>query len=421
MLVTGLVKLLLWFMIAIFRVFYGTLCEYVCTLTAHILKRSPSTPWYPSEITPSFLTSLLKKSGDLTVGDEIASISRETIGDGFASYTCRIHLTYHTDSQRPRPNSVVVKSTRPGVMGRFICFAGSFWGEPEFYLKIASNNDIPIPIPRILFAKHWNQTDLIMIFQDLGRCTAPDTPLWNTAQDVLWDDLSLCIRQLAEVQAHWWQRPELEKMEWLEKTKGREQRLSLWVSRLSIKFYTKYKSLLPSNWTLETLQEYAKVIPAVLHYIRKRFPPTLCHGDYRMGNMCWSKTESGSSRAVVLDWQMCNSGAGIMDFSYLLAFDLPSSVRKEREYELLKEYSTYLSERGVQMDWEQMKSFYVLSFIVHTLNLIIGISLVSKSEKACLLDSWIRRITLGAEENQALAHAHKMCGNVRENGRLEKA
>jgi len=85
-------------------------------------------------------------------------------------------------------------------------------------------------------------------------------------------------------------------------------------------------------------------------------PLTLVHGDSHLGNHFLHGHEAG-----MLDWQAAQWGKGIRDVQYFLTDSLPAEVLAGHEQELVHFYHDLLTEKGVEIDfdeiWHQYRGF----------------------------------------------------------------
>jgi len=127
------------------------------------------------------------------------------------------------------------------------------------------------------------------------------------------------------------------------------------------------------------LPEIQEVIKRLNRAIPTSPPPTIVHGDYRLGNMMLDSDDPGRVVAV-LDWEMCTLGDPLSDLGYTLGYwgeegDPPSyvaarptsSVTSVPGYftrrELIDEYAA-LSGRDVSaIEFYQVLAFYKLAVI----------------------------------------------------------
>jgi len=85
-------------------------------------------------------------------------------------------------------------------------------------------------------------------------------------------------------------------------------------------------------------------------------PLTLVHGDSHLGNHFFHGDDAG-----MLDWQAAQWGKGIRDVQYFLTDSLPADVLAEHEHELVHYYHDLLTEKGVDLSfdeiWHQYRGF----------------------------------------------------------------
>ena len=67
------------------------------------------------------------------------------------------------------------------------------------------------------------------------------------------------------------------------------------------------------------LPEIRELMRRLRNAIPQSPPPTIVHGDYRLGNMILDATNQGRVRAI-LDWEMCTLGDPLSDLGYTLGY-----------------------------------------------------------------------------------------------------
>ena len=301
-------------------------------------------PASPESISAGWLTDVLMTSGFLPSG-VVKTIEAEVVGEGqgFASRIYRLNLSYEGE-HASAPESVVAKfyesqSDEAGLM--------TFDTEVRFYNDLAPT--ARVRTPQCYYAASDRQvTRILLLLQDLREERIGDILSGCTPKDAL-----LVAESMAAFHARWWETPELDRLDWiprspfapLDNTDSREiwaaKRQNTWDN-----FAQLYGSVIPSSirqaW--DALGEYGP-------QVRSRFlrlPAGLCHGDFRLDNLCFSRAEV-SRPPTVFDWQTIHKGAGLpmCDLGLFVSTSLEPAIRREVEQTLIQTYSARLGENGV--------------------------------------------------------------------------
>jgi hypothetical protein len=228
-----------------------------------------------------------------------------------------------------------MSSVKPDVRERCKTI-GLYRTEAGFYRDLA--RECPIRVPRAYAVKYEPQTgESLLLLEEIGHCRFGDNVAGATVAEA-----QVVIANLARMQAHYWNHPQLAQCAWL-RTAAED----------SIDVPPLYRSLVPV-WE----QRWAAVAPAPLvKSIRvlgrqleawiathSRGPLTLAHGDYRPDNFAFD----GAGEQVLFDWQTARRYPASRDLAYFLAFAMPPEVRRQREDELLQFYHETLLANGVR-------------------------------------------------------------------------
>jgi hypothetical protein len=294
-------------------------------------------PATPADITPQYLTAILRESGTLRE-NSVASVHIDAVpaGRGFAGQSAHLTMTYERDlGEAPTVMFAKQSSANPEVREQ-LRRIGIYEAEAGFYRHLSK--DCPLQTPRSYAALYEPSTgESLLLLEDIGHLRFGDNLAGSTIEDA-----RNAVMSLARMQAHYWNSPKLETAKWLRST---EQDRAI--------IPAMYRSLLPTFEKRFDGMAPGAVIKAA-HMLSDRLeqwidshrtgPRTLAHGDFRPDNFAFD----ASGEMVVFDWQTARYDAASRDLAYFLVFALPVEVRRTNEFELLKLYHRTLQEHGVR-------------------------------------------------------------------------
>lgn len=116
---------------------------------------------------------------------------------------------------------------------------------------------------------------------------------------------------------------------------------------LSVLISSNFRDRVGMAWMNSLVQLYQAQIPptpvwhkfwsAVLRTM-EHVPMTLSHGDFRSGNMLFSRAANISPPVIVADWEALSVTPALFDFTYAVTISLPPAIRKKEEKNLLEHY-----------------------------------------------------------------------------------
>jgi Phosphotransferase enzyme family len=287
----------------------------------------------------AWFTNTFRRGGHLTNDQSVvdATATRMGAGEGMASLLWRVALTYDQLVERA-PTSVIVKMATDDPHRLFIMQSAKFYArEVRFYDELAA--DSPVRVPRCLHASIDADSLFILVLEDVG-------PLRHVDQlaGCGFDDAVLALKTLAKFQARWWG-TDLSDLAttFVPMDDGFNQFV---VPMLHGQNWPAARNARPDLWPEDVstfLDGFVAKVPQILDGLMG--PNTLIHNDYRVDNLLWDGDE-----IVVLDFQMCSVGSGLLDFAYFVGQSIPKDVRKERFDDLLDTYLSELAANGVVLD-----------------------------------------------------------------------
>ena len=101
-----------------------------------------------------------------------------------------------------------------------------------------------------------------------------------------------------------------------------------------------FDSMVASSWSIHARNVLVK------SWRRMNVRETILHGDARIGNMMFPKTET-EGHFVFIDWQAVRQGKGVYDLAYFLILSLNTQFRVGIEKQCLEAYYNSLVAKGV--------------------------------------------------------------------------
>ncbi|SRR5579875_43373 len=291
---------------------------------------SPSIIGSAAEVTPDWLTEVLREDGAIGMDSEVAAVEATPIGTGQIGDNVRFSLRY---IGAPGPSSIVGKfgssneaSAAAGVSMRL------YETEVAFYRELAETVDVSRPY--CYFAAVRSGTaEAVVLMEDLAPAVQGDQ-----IQGCSVAEAELAMDEAARLHGPRWGDPKLWSLEWLARASGGGGGLETALSMVWEGFVERYRSsLLPV--TLESGRELIDLAPLMASRPRPKVTPT--HFDYRLDNMLFGGRPPG---LTVVDWQTIQLGTGARDVAYFLGNAFEPEVRRRCERDLVARYHRRLTE-----------------------------------------------------------------------------
>jgi aminoglycoside/choline kinase family phosphotransferase len=293
-----------------------------------------------NDVTPAWLGEVL--------GLEVTGISVEQIGQGVGLmgdiYRVALQTSQEETSKEETPGttltSVVVKLPSSFEDNRTQGVSlGMFEAEVKFYSELAEQASVGMP--RVYHAEIIEGTpEFVILMEDLSH-------LESVAQNdgMSFDQALAAVRVLASIHAVWWNKVQVESLEWIPSMVGpRIEYVDQLLTQIYPVFAEGFGKNLPKGG-LELYEQFAGNYLKINTAISDRSPWTLAHQDYRVENLLFG--EPGSGKAVVLDWQGIGRGPGAYDLAYLLGGSMTVDARRQHEVELVHAYHDELVANGI--------------------------------------------------------------------------
>jgi len=301
---------------------------------------APSLPLVPDpdQVTPEWLSQVLRASGDLPSG-RVVGFRYEAVGTGQVGRNIRFQLDLE-DAPESAPRSLVAKFASEDPASRATGVAQqTYWKEVHFYRELVGS--VKIRTPRCLFTEIAGpaSADFVLVMEDLAPARQGDQVRGCSVEEA-----ALALEELARLHAPRWNDPALDSIEWLGHPRPEAaQLLKAFYSSVFPGFARRYaERLAPDHLALAE-----RLGRGVDEWMRSAEGPlALTHGDYRLDNMLFGTAEGGYPLAVV-DWQTPAQGYAASDASYFLGAGLLTEDRRVNERALLRHYHDHLRAEGV--------------------------------------------------------------------------
>jgi hypothetical protein len=305
-------------------------------------------PRVVDEVTPEWLTSVLRTSE--SPDEEVEDLAAEQIavGVGMLALLYRLTPTYASGSG---PSSLVLKLPSQHEPTRQVVRGYRFYErEVAVYRHLAP--EVGIGMPRCHIAAHDPATDdFVLLMEDLGSYRS-----CSQVEGCSPGDAETVLRALAVHHAAWWDSERLFATAILESPADPP--------------YPQFHAESTKDAWEQVSDTFGDVLPAELHGVAARWPEvgvsimldapnhpqTFGHGDLRLDNIFFHP----DGRAVsVVDWQLCFRNNGLGDAAYLLSQSLSVEDRRAHEEPVLRAYHETLREHGVRdYGWDELMSDY---------------------------------------------------------------
>ena len=296
----------------------------------------------PEDVTPEWLTDVLRESGVLTTAAVVESFERVPVGTGQMADSVRFVLTYkgeHADA----PRSVVAKFASTDATSRATGLAlRAYEIEVRFYQQVADT--VGMRTARCHFADVDVATGwFTVVLEDLAPAVQGDQ-LAGCAVDAA----ALAMDQLALLHAPRWADRSLADLDWLARnTEEGAQMLAAMMVPLTAGFVERYADRMSPDVSRLVERLGASILPWIAG---RQEPFAVQHGDYRVDNMLFD--EGGNITTV--DWQTVVYGPPLSDAAYFLGASLLEEDRRKHEEDLLRAYYDQLVAGGITgLSWDR--------------------------------------------------------------------
>lgn len=309
---------------------------------------SPAIPDTLSDITPRWMTDVLRADGLLEADAKVVSLHPTRIGEGVGIMgELRVaELTYER-SQADAPTSVVVKTPSPFEANREQGInLGMYEAEVRFYNELAPQ--IPTGIPAVHLATIVAGTaEFVVVMEDLSHLELVDQAAGMTP-----DQAAAATRVLADVHAAFWGRVDTPELDWVPAPLGaRVEMVSQMLPQLLPIYLDRFADVLPAGG-VDHIEWFAADSLAAYQALNASTAATLVHSDYRVENLLFG--DPAADEVVVIDWQGLGRAPGTLDLAYLLSGSMQIEDRRAHERDLVRTYVERLASHGTEVDHDDV-------------------------------------------------------------------
>lgn len=298
-------------------------------------------PWTPEEITPDWLTGVLRRAGVLEAGRVVGCEPVPLHGSpSFTGSFCRLLLRY--DGPAPgAPRSLVVKaSTEDAGTRESVSAMGFYARETAFYRSCGAA--APVSVPNYYYgAVSEEGGHSLLLLEDLSAARQGRSSDACTAADA-----ALAVDTMADLHASWWGSAKLAGDPLLDVDSfATSEQLAGMFTAFWPAFCEKRSAPLTDAHVAAAELIDAEVAAAIEELFHQ--PPfTLVHHDFQGDNLLFDVGGRAGAMAV-LDWQMAVRGRPGIDLAYFLSGSLDTADRRRDEEALVRRYADRLAASGV--------------------------------------------------------------------------
>ncbi|MEZ4681306.1 MAG: phosphotransferase [Caldilineaceae bacterium] len=235
---------------------------------------------------------------------------------------------------------------------------------------------IDLPSPRCYYSDYDKMSgSCVLLLEDLSQMRAVDR-----IDGCHKEDAELVIRSLAKFHAQWWDSPRLRDMGYLtpfdHMASYSQERFQEWWPT----FLEKLEPILPKTILPESFRKLGRQYGPLLAETMSKLnqpPITIIHRDLNTDNLMFGVKEDDPP-LTFFDWQLVGYGRGVSDVTYFMVYAVPTDVRRQEEYNLLRMYHSLLEEYGIRgYDFEHCWFDYKLAFFR---NLSVAVNVIALSD-----------------------------------------
>lgn len=345
-----------------------------------------SIPGRPTEVTPSWLTTVL--------GTEVSTVETEPIGTGQTGATYRVSVTYR-EGAAGLPDTFAVKLPSQDDTVRDRVSIG-YRSEHAFYTDVAAH--VQIPVPNCHHCEiDGDGADFVLLLEDMAPAVQGDQIAGCTHAEA-----TLAVRALAGLHGPTWGDPQWTNFPGIAMPKPEPDSAKGFgdVAKMAADITLDKLGDRMSTENAETLRAAMSVVTPWLLREPDRF--AVLHGDYRLDNMLF---DPDRTRVTVVDWQTLGAGLPARDLSYFTATSLTPDVRATIESDLVDQYHRALLTFGVTgYDRETCWQDYRLGMLQAPLITVLGCAFATSTERG---------------DDMMVVMAERGCQAIRELGTLD--
>lgn len=287
------------------------------------------------------LTAALRTAGALADKTRVIDVQYRRTGTGQLADSYHVRLRYDQEADAPSRLFAKIPSS-DGSSLRTAARIGAYQRECRFYRDLLPHLDIRAP--RCLGVLHDNGEAVGLLLEDLSERARPLDQL----NDGTIEQVRTVTRQLAALQAPWWNSSALASADWFYTRTGTE------INALRERYQVSWER---HHDTLAQRLDRAQV--DVVERLGRHCvewaagvtgPRTLVHQDLRLDNLLYGRCHD-KDMAWLVDWQTLGFGSPAWDPAFLLGTALPAAQRREIEHGEIRAHREQLHTHGID-DWD---------------------------------------------------------------------
>jgi len=305
-------------------------------------------PETPADIDSAWLNAALQDWPD------IAAVAHHDIGEGTGIFgqISRLDLTYtDTDLATESPRCIVAKMACLEPENLAIAKAlGIYERELRFYDELAG--ELPFRIPASYLAHTDDDGRFVLLIEDLsGEFVVGDQVVGATPEQA-----DAVVDALIPFHAHWWQKPELDDMDWLPVPNAPAYMAAV------PGIYRAGLPVLLSEWTDRVSGAAIAAAQAVdpkFEELMQRSagePRTVIHTDTRLDNIFFAA--DGSNQVALIDFQLALRGRAVADICYLIGTSMSIQDGSAHWERLLHRWHDGITAAGIDYSWGDCVTHY---------------------------------------------------------------
>ncbi|MFK7919105.1 MAG: phosphotransferase [Ilumatobacter sp.] len=313
------------------------------------------------DITPEWLTELLRSSGDLDAEATVATARVEPFGsdESMMSALYRVHVSF--DGETNAPTSLVVKLSSDSEGARFIASMFGFYErEIVFYNELLPK--VSIRTARCLHAEMYpDDQGFVLVLEEVTGHRQVDQ-----VEGMNFDDAMVTVEMLADLHAPNWGADLTEISETM--LPFSSEVLQQVVPAKSLADWEMVRPMMADELPGEVvglIDRFGEIMPKVMDDMMGH--DTVVHGDCRADNMLFDD----DGNILVLDFQLMAVCNGMFDVSYLVSQSLESAAQ-DRASELVDGYLARVASHGIEVDLEHATQAYRAA-VVFNIGLAISV------------------------------------------------
>lgn len=325
-------------------------------------------------VAPEALMGALQTTGVAAPDARLLDVHEQPVGIGQAADTLLLTLSWAEPASGPATVVAKVPSADQRA-AQTMRSLGGYEREARFYQELAPR--LEVSVPACYGTLSQDGVPVAVLLEDLSGLSVGDQ-----LSDLPTTTLTAARRQLALLQAPFWDDPELAGTPWLHRRLGVE--IPAIVERMQ-NSWAHSRGYLAEDFDDEERDQIDRFVAGAGEWAASLTGPfTLTHHDFRVDNLLF-----GPDRLVVLDWQTVGWGPPMFDVAYLLGTSVSPEVRRRIERDQVAGHVADLAQRGVNWTEAQAWTAYRQASFATLLMLVPPTGSVKRSERG---DAMFRRL-----------------------------